>query len=126
MQSVPEQEGGQWQVIMPAEELWIGEMLGVEVAGINVLLVNVDDQVHAFLDRCPHRASKLSEGELERAKITCPTHLWEFDALSGRGINPENSRLVEFPCRIVDGTIQVCLPDPSHLPEPETAEEDEI
>ncbi|HLH68688.1 MAG TPA: Rieske 2Fe-2S domain-containing protein [Candidatus Dormibacteraeota bacterium] len=121
-----EQENGQWQAIMPAEELWIGEMLGVEVAGINVLLVNVDDQVHAFLDRCPHRASRLSEGELEGAKITCPTHLWEFDALSGRGINPESSRLVEFPCRIVDGMIQVCLPDPSRLPEPEAAEEGEI
>ncbi len=48
--------------IMPFEDLWIGEMLGVEVGGIKILLLNVEDEVRAYLDRCPHRASALSEG----------------------------------------------------------------
>src|SRR2546423_8937369 len=49
---------------------------------------------------CPHRASRLSEGDLDGSKLTCATHLWEFDALSGRGINPETSELLRFPVRI--------------------------
>lgn len=120
-----EQEVGFWHAIMPAEELWIGEMVGVEVGKVNLLLVNVDEEIHAYLDRCPHRASKLSEGELEHARIICPTHLWEFDALSGRGINPETSQLIEFPCRIINGVIHVCVPDPGSIPEPNRTEEDE-
>lgn len=119
-----DQSIGQWYEVMPSEDLWIGEMLGVEVAGVNVLLVNVADEVHAYLDRCPHRSSKLSEGELDAAKITCPTHLWEFDALTGHGINPDTAQLIEFPCRVVDGMIQVCVPEASAIPQREEEEED--
>ncbi|MBA2284489.1 MAG: Rieske 2Fe-2S domain-containing protein [Ktedonobacteraceae bacterium] len=46
---------------MPLDDLWIGEMLGVEAGGVKVLLINVEGAVQAYLDRCPHRASPLSE-----------------------------------------------------------------
>ena len=42
----------QWHEIMPFDDLWIGEMLGVEVEGVKVLLLNVEDEVRAYLDRC--------------------------------------------------------------------------
>jgi len=32
----------QWYEIMPLDDLWIGEMLGVEVGGVKVLLINVE------------------------------------------------------------------------------------
>ena len=51
----------QWYEIMPLDDLWIGEMLGVEAGGVKVLLINVEGAVQAYLDRCPHRASALSE-----------------------------------------------------------------
>jgi toluene monooxygenase system ferredoxin subunit len=107
----------QWYEIMPADDLWIGEMRGVEVGGVKVLLVNVEDQVRAYLDRCPHRASRLSEGDLDGSKLTCATHLWEFDALSGLGINPQTSELVRFPVRIQNGSIYVAVPEPEAIPE---------
>lgn len=31
-----------WYEIMPLDELWIGEMLGVEAGGVKVLLINVE------------------------------------------------------------------------------------
>ena len=101
----------QWYEIMPFDDLWIGEMLGVEVGGVKVLLLNVEDEVRAYLDRCPHRASLLSEGNLEGLTLTCATHLWEFNAVTGRGINPERSRLISFPVRIENGMICVELPE---------------
>lgn len=101
----------QWYEVMPYDDLWIGEMVGVEVGGVNVLLLNVEDEVRAYLDRCPHRASLLSDGTLDGRTLTCATHLWEFNALTGSGINPESSRLVHIPVRIEHGMIAVEIAD---------------
>src|SRR5260370_28930422 len=84
----------QWYEIMPFDDLWIGEMLGVEVGGVKVLLINVEDEVQAYLDRCPHRPSALSEGNFDVLTLTCATHLWEFIPFSFRGINPESINLI--------------------------------
>ena len=106
-----------WYEVMPFDDLWIGEMLGVEVAGVKVLLLNVEDEVRAYLDRCPHRASALSEGNLDGLTLTCATHLWEFNAVTGMGINPESSRLIGFPVRIEDGMIYVEIPETNAVPQ---------
>ena len=107
----------QWYEIMPFDDLWIGEMLGVEVGGVNLLLLNVEDDVRAFLDRCPHRASPLSEGNLEGLTLTCATHLWEFNVMTGRWINPESSELIRFPVRVENGMIYVEVPEAGAVPQ---------
>jgi toluene monooxygenase system ferredoxin subunit len=112
---------GRWFEVMPAEDLWIGEMIGVDLSGVSVLLLNYEDEVQAFLDRCPHRSSKLSEGDFEgpSRRIVCATHLWEFDALSGHGINPEGTQLVRFGVRLEGGSIYVEVPELGDIPEPQ-------
>src|ERR1700676_4560318 len=107
----------QWYEIMPYDELWIGEMIGVDVGGVKVLVLNVEDEVKAYLDRGPHRASALSEGTLEGCTLTCATHLWEFDALIGRGINPESSRLLRFPVKVENEMIFVEIPEATEIPQ---------
>jgi toluene monooxygenase system ferredoxin subunit len=114
----------QWHEIMPFDDLWIGEMQGVEVGGVKILLLNVEDEVRAYLDRCPHRASMLSEGNLEGFTLTCATHLWEFNALTGRGINPESCQLIRFPVRIENGMISVEIPEAGAIPLPIDAGEE--
>jgi len=37
--------------------------------------------------------------------------------LTGKGINPEISQLMQFPVRIEDGMICVEVPDPSAIPQ---------
>ncbi len=110
--------------IMPAEELWEGDILGVEAGGVKILLVSLDDQIKAYYDRCPHRATRLSDGELDGSKLTCPTHLWEFNILSGRGINPATSRLISFPVEVEDGQIYVEVPNAASLPGADYDEDD--
>jgi toluene monooxygenase system ferredoxin subunit len=107
----------QWYEIMPFDDLWIGEMIGVEVGSVKILLLNVEDEVQAYLDRCPHRASALSEGTFEGCTLTCATHLWEFDVLSGRGINPESTRLIRFPVKVENGMICVEIPEAGAIPQ---------
>jgi toluene monooxygenase system ferredoxin subunit len=98
----------QWRQTINIDELWEGDMTVVAVAGEAVLLVNVDGQIHAYSNRCPHQASPLDEGDLDGTTLTCAKHMWEFDATTGCGINPASAQLKAFSCKVEDeGTISV-------------------
>jgi toluene monooxygenase system ferredoxin subunit len=104
---------GSWTPAMELDELWEGEMTGVTVAGTSVLLVNVDGDVRAYRNRCPHQEWALDEGDFDGEIITCSRHLWEFEACSGTGRNPATASLTSFPCRVDDaGMIQVDVGSP--------------
>jgi len=75
-------------------------MMGLEVNGNRILLVNLDDHIYAYADACPHQNSRLSEGTLTGKVLCCARHQWEFDVCSGSGVNPENACLRPFPIRI--------------------------
>jgi toluene monooxygenase system ferredoxin subunit len=97
-----------WHETISLDDLWEGDMAAVTVAGQSVLLVNVDGTVRAYSNRCPHQASGLDEGDLDGQTLTCAKHLWEFDAVTGQGINPDDARLTSFGCKVGDdGTIHV-------------------
>ena len=65
-----------WTPAMEIDDLWEGDMAGVDVSGAKVLLVNVDGDVQAYKNRCPHQESNLDEGEFEDGTITCWRHHW--------------------------------------------------
>jgi Rieske 2Fe-2S family protein len=64
-----------------------GQFRAVDVAGERVVVVRgADLEVHAFIDRCVHRGTPLTEGDggvLAGLSITCPYHGLRYD-LSGR------------------------------------------
>jgi toluene monooxygenase system ferredoxin subunit len=93
------------QKIASLDDLWSGEILSLEVAGKNILLINVDDHVYAYADACPHQKSRLSEGCLIGKTLRCATHHWEFDVCTGQGTNPQNACLKVFPVTIENGDI---------------------
>ena len=97
-----------WRDTINLDDLWEGDMIAVTVDGEAVLLVNLDGTVLAYSNRCPHQASALDEGDLDGETLTCAKHLWEFNAATGRGINPDDARLTSFGCQVGDdGTIYV-------------------
>ena len=96
-----------FQKIAEVEDLWSGEMRGLELNGEHILLVNVDEHIHAYADVCPHQRSRLSEGILTGTVIRCARHHWEFDVCSGSGVNPRNTCLREFPIRLDGQSILV-------------------
>jgi toluene monooxygenase system ferredoxin subunit len=89
------------------DDLWIGEKVGIVMAGKPVLLVNVEGAVCAYEDRCRHKGVPLSAGKLEGHVLTCAVHGWCYDARTGAGINPESASLVRFPVRIEGNDILV-------------------
>ena len=93
--------------IATLDELWSGEMMGLQCEGQPVLLVNVDGTVRAYADVCPHLGSRLSEGSLNRNVLACATHGWEFDVQSGQGLNPRVACLQSFAVLVENGDIFV-------------------
>lgn len=96
--------------VMASDELWDGEMQSCTVAGVRVLLLRLGERVRAYEDRCAHLGVPLSEGTLRGSVLTCSAHHYEYDALTGCGINPCTVKLVEFPLRIEDGAICIEVP----------------
>ena len=89
-----------FQKVAKREDLWSGEMMGLEVNGKHILLVDIDDQIYAYADACPHQNSRLSEGTLTDKILRCARHQWEFDVCSGSGVNPQNACMRPFPIRL--------------------------
>jgi len=90
------------------DELWEGEMEAFEVDGREVLVVHADSgNIRAFPGKCPHQDYALVEGELENGVLTCAAHLWQFDVLTGKGVNPTNCALVCLPVKVENEAIFV-------------------
>ncbi len=101
-----------WQVVMPAADLWAGELTGVQLGRTKIVLVNAGGEIRAFEDRCPHLGFRLSEGDIDGRTLTCANHRWQFDALTGRGTNPANCQLTVLGTRVREGQIEVLAPAP--------------
>ena len=84
-------------------------MKGFIVDTTKVLLLNVGGDVRAYEDSCPHRGVALSCGKLEAASgtLTCAMHLWQYDARTGKGLNPRGTRLRRLPMKLEDDGIWI-------------------
>jgi toluene monooxygenase system ferredoxin subunit len=101
-----------WVRALSLADLWEGEMTGLRLGGVDLVLAHVPGGgVHAYDNRCPHGGSRLSAGTLDNLTLTCTTHLWEFDARTGEGIKPMGCRLRKFPVEVRAGEVWVRLSD---------------
>ena len=96
-----------FQKAITIEELWSGEMVGLLIDEQPVLILNIDGEIRAYADWCPHLRSRLSAGSLEDRILTCASHHWQFDVTTGRGINPKDAFLTPIAVRIVEDEILV-------------------
>jgi 3-phenylpropionate/trans-cinnamate dioxygenase ferredoxin subunit len=80
--------------------------------GLNLGIVKTTQGVFAFEDVCTHDGEAISEGILEDCKLTCPRHSAEFDLKTGEALcMPATEPLPVFPIRIIDGMVEVDLPE---------------
>jgi toluene monooxygenase system ferredoxin subunit len=92
------------------DELWAGEMVGVEVEGVRILLVHTEDGViQAVQAMCPHQAVPLEDGELCKNAVVCAAHRWEIDVRTGKGINPGHAQIALYPTKVENGEIYVSV-----------------
>jgi toluene monooxygenase system ferredoxin subunit len=96
-----------FQRVASLDELWIGEMMTFRLEGARIVLLRLDDAVCAYEDRCAHLGVPLSEGRLEAGTLTCSAHHYEYEAGTGKGINPRGLCLQRFEVRVEEGEIFV-------------------
>lgn len=98
----------EWISVAAREQVDADNPLGVDVAGHAVGVYQVDGQLHAIEDICPHASANLSEGFIEGCEIECPLHAAVFDITSGKHLRGEPCRdLKTFAVRVVDQQIQI-------------------
>ena len=90
----------------------LGEMVVIELDGHLICLANVDGQLYAIEDDCPHVGGPLDEGELEGEVLTCPWHLAQFDIRTGRVLRgPARSDVPTYAVRVEGDDILVARPE---------------
>jgi toluene monooxygenase system ferredoxin subunit len=90
-----------------------GEMRGIVMGALKVLLVNLGGDVIAYEDSCPHRGVALSCGELDPASgaLTCGMHFWRYDARTGEGLDHNGAALRRLGMKEEDGGIWIAIGD---------------
>ena len=103
-----------WVSAASVDELWEGDVLDVEVADEQVLLVHLDGgDIKAYQGMCPHQEVLLADGtwDPDTNVLICPGHSWEFDLATGKGLNPAGCQLFEFAVQKVSDEILVGVPN---------------
>lgn len=77
-----------------------GNVAEVEVEGRALCVANVNGEISAIDNVCPHRNGPLGQGWLEGEVVVCPWHSWIFHAKTGVSEYPSNERVEAFPVRI--------------------------
>ena len=98
-----------WHVVLPADEIPIGAIRAVEVAGAPLVVIRLGDACVVTDRWCPHEGGDMAEGRVLGRALKCPLHGYMFSLDHGRGLNCRgyNARLHET--RVDEGMLQVRL-----------------
>ena len=107
-------------VVGTLDELPPGSRKIVTVAGRSIGIFNVDGELYAVRNQCPHQGAALCAGELfgrldsarpgdyryspEQPLLRCPWHGWEFDLRTGQSwFDPERTRVRSYEVTLAEG-----------------------
>jgi len=79
-----------------------------EVAGVPVLLVNLNRQFYAWHNRCTHLDFPLDGGRQMGWELMCRKHGARFDVRTGQALGgPAVNPLRRYETRVVEGVVEV-------------------
>ncbi len=64
-------------------ELETKRALKVTLEGRDIAVLQVEGEIYALDDRCPHKGGPLSAGWVEDGAVFCPLHGWKFNLKTG-------------------------------------------
>lgn len=96
-----------WKLICRVDDIPVlGARRVARDKGVAVALFRTaDNQVHALLDRCPHKAGPLSQGLVFADAVSCPLHNWSIRFDSGTAKEPDEGSTPKFACKVEDGQV---------------------
>jgi chlorite dismutase/nitrite reductase/ring-hydroxylating ferredoxin subunit len=100
--------GAGWQRVAVLNDIPVGGSKLVYFRGEQVALFNVDGEILAVSNRCPHANGPLADGRLEDGTVTCPYHESRFDLRTGQPEGGPAARPVNiFRVRVDDGVVHL-------------------
>jgi nitrite reductase (NADH) small subunit len=87
-----------------------GEVKEFDVNGRTVCIANVDGRIYAMDNVCVHRGGSLGQGSVERGKVVCPWHGWEFNPETGTAVHNPQHRVEVYEVRIEGDEVAIALP----------------
>jgi nitrite reductase (NADH) small subunit len=103
----------QWRAVARVGALRAGDVIAVEVDGVEIALGRDGDRYFAFQRRCAHRGGDLAEGIVSRGHVICPQHGWRFSTATGCHDEAAEYCLVRYAVRVAGDSIEV---SPQPLP----------
>ena len=92
------------------DDLRPGGVLAFRKDGTEMAVCNVNGEVFAVDNRCPHRGGPLAMGALHGTLLVCPWHGWEFDCTTGVCAFDPGLALRRYPVQVLaDRSIAVEL-----------------
>ena len=100
-----------WVAAATRAELDGRDVIGIDCRGRRLALYNVDGDILATSDACPHQGASLSAGCIVGDYIECPVHFALFDIRTGQSDGAMTTKGVRtFATRVDGDVIYVDLP----------------
>ena len=97
--------------VAPTSDLGAGQRKLVFVDGRSIVLLNVEGQLHAVDNSCPHNGASLASGRLDGNVLQCPAHGLRFDLTTGCMPGAGGLCLKTYAIQETDGHIVIELDD---------------
>ena len=114
-----------WIDVGGEEDIGRGACRVVRAAGQSIAVFNVDGDLCAIDNTCPHQGGPLGEGCLEGDVVTCPWHDWSYSVRTGEAIATPG--VETFDVRTCGGRVEIALDEEATTiepVEPSSAEDD--
>jgi len=104
-----------WAQAGRAADVPDGDFVALRVAApksgreVSVLVVNLNQQLTAYVNECAHEALPLDNAvlDVDNGTLTCPWHGFCYDASSGECLTAPAAQLEQLPLRVDDGAIWI-------------------
>ncbi|CAE6907322.1 (2Fe-2S)-binding protein [Pseudomonas marincola] len=75
----------------------------------SLAVFNIEGQLYAIDDSCPHQGASLCGGRLEGRVIQCCAHGLRFDVASGYLVNSTSFKVANYPVEIEDDQVFIIV-----------------
>ncbi len=100
-----------WVDVCGVDDAFEERINAYEAGGRRILIMNVGGRLTALDGTCTHEDADLSAGFFLDGRITCPLHLSQFDAATGKVFDPPAKLdLAVYPVKTDGGRVLVDLP----------------
>ena len=105
---VEQKDPKDWTRVATLDQCLPGNLFGVQVGSLKIVLANVDGTIYALEDQCSHQDLPLSDGYLEDDQVECIYHGARFNICTGTATSlPAIKPVATFNVDIRGGDIYV-------------------